>query len=246
MPSDDVSTESQEENAYAGRDLEAMSFARNYHRWIIDEFQPYLSGSIAEVGAGTGDVSALLLECPNVRVTAFEPSSKMYTLLANRFPQETRIRLRNTFFDGQPDEVGKGFDSVAYINVLEHIENDRNELAKAWQAIRPGGHLLIFVPALHYLYSQFDQRIGHHRRYHLRELEALVEAANFKIVFSKYFDILGVLPWYIAYVLLRRSLNAGSVALYDRLAVPIMRVIEGWFSPPFGKNLLLVATKPVA
>jgi hypothetical protein len=49
-------------NHYFGKDLEAMSFANNYHRWILSEFLPYLGSSVAEVGAGTGSFSSLILE----------------------------------------------------------------------------------------------------------------------------------------------------------------------------------------
>ena len=47
---------------YVGKDLESMSFAENYHRWILEIFRPYLGRRIVEVGAGTGAMSELLLE----------------------------------------------------------------------------------------------------------------------------------------------------------------------------------------
>ena len=47
---------------YPGKELEAMSFAANYHRWIVDEFKPFLGRTAVEVGAGRGDLSALLLQ----------------------------------------------------------------------------------------------------------------------------------------------------------------------------------------
>ena len=58
---------------YPGKDLEAMSFAVNYHRWILDECAPYLGGTIAEVGAGAGSVSRLLLGRGVKHLYAFEP-----------------------------------------------------------------------------------------------------------------------------------------------------------------------------
>ena len=71
--------ESQRE--YFGRDLEAMSFAVNYHRWILREFDGFIGQHLLEVGAGTGSFSRLLLEKNPATFVAIEPSSNMYPLL---------------------------------------------------------------------------------------------------------------------------------------------------------------------
>ena len=226
---------------YPGKELEAMSFAANYHRWIVDELSPWLAGRVAEVGAGMGSVSALLLERPIERLVAYEPSANMYPHLAAALRGHARAEARNEFFGQRSDE---SFDTVAYINVLEHIEDDRAELARAHERISPGGHLLVFVPALAWLYSEFDRGIGHFRRYSRDGLAALARDAGFEVVRARYFDAAGVLPWYINFVLLRRGLGGAGVSLYDRLVVPPMRLVEGAVEPPIGKNVLLVARKP--
>lgn len=219
-----------------------MAFAVNYHRWIVGELAPFLGRQVAEVGAGIGSVSSLLLEQPIERLEAYEPSDNMFPQLAARLAGEPRARAVNAFFGSEAPT--QPFDSVAYINVLEHIEDDRGELARAFDAIRPGGHLLVFVPALGWLYSDFDRRIGHARRYSRAGLAQVARAAGFEVIRAKYFDLAGVLPWYLNCVLLGRGLGAGGVALYDRLAVPPMRRLEGWIPPPLGKNLLMVGRKP--
>jgi SAM-dependent methyltransferase len=226
---------------YPGKELEAMSFAENYHRWIIDELQPFFGDSVAEVGAGIGRVSRMLLGRNIKRLHAFEPSRNMYPFLERELAAEGRATAVNDFFGAA--QSGKAFDSVAYINVLEHIEDDRAEISHAYAALRPGGHLLIFVPALAWLYSDFDKQVGHFRRYERRALEALVKEAGFSIVRSSYFDAAGVVPWYVAFVLMGKTLSGGSVSLYDKLAVPVTRFFEGIVSPPLGKNILLVARK---
>ena len=218
-----------------------MSFAANYHRWIVDEIAPFLGASAAEVGAGIGSVSRLLLEKPVERLDAYEPSSNMFPLLAAALAQEPRAHAVNAFFGAAAEH--ERFDSVAYINVLEHIEDDGAELRRAHAALRPGGHLLVFVPALAWLYSDFDRQIGHHRRYHRDGLERLAGGCGFSIVRCRYFDVAGVLPWYVNFVLLRRGLGGTGVSLYDRLVVPPMRLAESVVAPPLGKNLLLVARK---
>lgn len=231
------------ENApqYFGKDLEAMSFALNYHRWIMDELAPFLGGSVAEVGAGTGSFSKLILDAGISRLTAFEPSENMYPMLAEYLGQHANATAVNGFFKSA--EGDDRFDSVCYVNVLEHIEDDAAELRIAHDALSGGGHLLIFVPALPRLYSNLDRQVGHFRRYVKKGLEALVGDAGFEIIKSRYFDIAGIVPWYVNFVLLGNSIGGSSVSLYDRLVVPPMRRIERWIRPPIGKNLLLVARK---
>lgn len=114
---------------------------------------------------------------------------------------------------------------------------------RAREGLRRGGRLLIFVPALPALYSPFDAQIGHFRRYVKRELAALVERHGFAVRRARYFDVAGILPWYVAFVLFRRSMAAGSVAVYDSAVVPVMRRVEALLPPPFGKNILLVAER---
>lgn len=226
---------------YPGKELEAMSFAVNYHRCIIDEFEPYLGETTAEVGAGKGSVSKLLLEKRIKHLFAFEPSQNMYPFLEKELRQEERARLVNDFFS--PKYAQESFDSIVYINVLEHIQDDRTELANALEALKPNGHLLLFVPALAWLYSDFDKQIGHFRRYTKECLGSLVRDAGYTLVKARYFDLVGVIPWYINFVLLRNSIGNVRVSLYDKIAVPTMRLIENIVTPPIGKNVLLIGRK---
>jgi SAM-dependent methyltransferase len=236
---------SDEQLAYFGRDLEAMSFVVNYHNWIIDEFKPYFGASVAEVGAGTGNFTKLLISSnANIKcLVAFEPSSNMYPLLEESLAGVKQIKTINCFFSDKYDKSEKGFDSVMYINVLEHTEGDEKELSYVYQSLKSGGHALVFVPALSWLYGDLDKKLGHYRRYHKRELITLVKSAGFNIVRVKYLDFAGIIPWYVAFVLLKRSITGSNVSLYDKLVIPLMRRIERIITPPIGKNLLLVGKK---
>jgi SAM-dependent methyltransferase len=226
---------------YFGKELEAMSFAKNYHTWILAEFLPYLGSSIAEVGAGVGSFSTLLLETKISSLMAFEPSQNMYPLLRIALSTDKRAKAINDFFGRE--RAGKCFDSILYINVLEHIEDDASEVANAREALDSGGHLLVFVPALPWLYSELDRQIGHFRRYTKKTLVELMCRSGLSVVKARYFDVAGIIPWYLNFVLLKNAMSGGSVSAYDRLVVPPMRVIEGLLPPPVGKNLLLVARR---
>ncbi|MCK5360735.1 MAG: methyltransferase domain-containing protein [Gammaproteobacteria bacterium] len=235
-----MSTTENKKNQYFGKDLEAMSFAKNYHQWIVDEFSPYLGNAVAEVGGGIGDLSKLILKNHVNSLKVFEPSQNMFPSLVRALNHDNRVEAINDYF-GKGDS-GEGYDSVLYINVLEHIENDKAELVNSYNAINPKGHLLIFVPALPWLYSEFDKQVMHFRRYLKKDLVELTTQAGFTIVKARYFDFPGILPWYVHFVLLKNTMGS-EVSLYDKLVVPPTRFIETLISPPIGKNILLVARK---
>ena len=174
---------------YFGKDLEAMSFAQNYHRWILKEIQPYLGKCAAEVGAGIGSFSELILGTGIEKLTSYEPSNNMYPALEERLRNEPRATTVNAFFGtfGEDNQ----FDTAIYVNVLEHVENDLEELVRVRRALTAQGRVIIFVPALQCLYSDLDRQVGHFRRYAKRELEDLVVRAGFEPIKSCYFDFAG-------------------------------------------------------
>jgi hypothetical protein len=96
------------------------------------------------------------------------------------------------------------------------------------------------------LYGEFDRKIGHFRRYLKKELTDKAKAAGFDIVVSRYFDFVGIFPWFLKYKVLRSdSLESDLIKVYDKLVVPLNRVAESLISPPTGKNLLFVLEKPL-
>lgn len=239
-----------EKIVYVGRDLEAMSFAVNYHRWILDAFSPRLGARLVEVGAGTGEFSELLLARRPETISLVEPSSDMHRLLEERLhaagADNASVATYNATFADVAERIRaeQRPDSVIYVNVLEHVADDEAELRAVHRTLGAGGKVFIFVPALPWLYGEFDRRVGHHRRYTKAELEEKCRRAGFKILKSVYFDLAGIAPWWIQYRLLKAStLSPGSVKLYDRLVVPITRAVESLINPPLGKNLLLIAEK---
>lgn len=227
------------QQAYPGRDLEAMAFAHRYHRWIRDRFRPHLGSRIGEVGAGTGDFSALLLEAGVESLVAWEPSANLHPELARRFSDDPRVTVVPDRFT--PPE-GEMLDALFYVNVLEHIEDDEAELGRARRALRPDGRLCLFVPALPRLYSDQDRSVGHFRRYRRRELVDKLRRTGFTLREAGWFDIAGIVPWWLAYRVLRRRVTPGAVGGYDRWVVPVMRRVESLIPPPIGKNLLVVAS----
>ena len=226
-----------------------MALAANYRRWIMQFFKPFLGKHILEVGAGAGSFSEMLLRERPQSLTILEPSDNLYSSLKKRLAaldQNGIAKVRQATLSGA---FGDGSqmprpDTAVYINVLEHVEDDQAELNKICSILLPAGRILIFVPAHQFLMSRMDHEVGHFRRYSLNELQSKCVSAGFRITLARYFDVLGVLPWWLKYrVLKSNSLEPGEVRVYDRCVVPICRTLESFVSPPFGKNIILVAER---
>lgn len=231
------------EEKYFGRDLEAMSFAENYHRWIIQRFGDALGAEVVEPGAGTGNFTHLLLEAGVQRILALEPSANMSGKLIERFRGHARVTTANAFLSERAPELRESFDSAVYVNVLEHVEHHEAELRLAREVVRPGGHVLIYVPALPALYSRFDKAIGHWRRYTKSSLREVMEKAGWRVADIRYSDFCGVLPWLLFFTWGGRMLTGAQTSLYDRLVFPLSGWLETLVRPPIGKNLLAVGKR---
>jgi SAM-dependent methyltransferase len=239
-----------ETRGYPGKELEAMSGASNYHRWILEIFKPYLGKHLVEVGAGIGSFSDLILKhhlCESLSLV--EPSDAMYSQLAIH-AQELSANVQiytyhGTFIEAAPlIKARHSPDSILYVNVLEHIADDEGELKAVYQTLSEGGRVFIFVPALTWLFGNFDSQVGHFRRYSKAELEGKLRNAGFKILQSSYFDFPGIGPWWVKYCLMKSdTLESGAVTFYDRFIVPTVRRIESVVTIPLGKNVIAIAER---
>lgn len=230
---------------YEGSDLETLSVLRRYQQWIVDTFKPYIKGRAVEFGAGIGNISILLRPLVD-SLDLVEPSINLGDPLRHRFKDDPAIKVYPESMEiWLPNVADASYESVTLVNVLEHIEDDVAALDSFMRILKPEGHLLLFVPALRFLFSDLDTLHGHYRRYHLDELDQRVRAAGFKIVKSHYFDVIGVLPWWLIHTKMGATDFSPFVAkVYDILFVPLSRILENVIKPPLGKNILIVARKP--
>lgn len=229
---------------FPGEVLEDLGHVPNYNDWIIEQFAPLLRGRAAEIGAGLGTISERLRPCVD-SLDLVEPSPDLARRLTQKFKDDTDCRVMEQSIEAWLKTMGPGaLDCIVMVNVLEHIEDDYAAAQGLFDALKPGGHLLIFVPALPFLYSKLDKVFGHFRRYTRKSLRTCVGEAGFKIEKLRYFDISGVLPWWILNTVLgKTSFNQPMLTVYDRLVVPPTRLVESILPPPLGKNLVLIAVK---
>jgi len=214
---------------------------------IMHLFDQHFGKKILEVGAGTGAVSKYLVD-RGLSVTAVEPEGSLAEQIRGLIPQVDNFRLvkgdSQTAY-AQFMTEGRKFDAILYVSVLEHIFDDQGEFKSAEASLNIGGKLLIFVPALEFLFARIDAETGHFRRYTKNRLERLTAEAGLKIVSLKYFETVGIIPYLIIYKLLRkRDITKSSTDLYNNFVLPlsmlIYRLSRGRL---LGKNLVLVAQK---
>lgn len=230
---------------YEGQDLEALADLPRYTAWILEHFQPYLRGRSIEVGAGIGNVSARYVDRMDEALLV-EPAVNLHEKLRERFADRPRVRTACALLDEvDPALTEKPFDAAILVNVLEHIEDDAGTLASLYGLLAPGGALLLFVPALPFLYGSLDTLVHHVRRYTRPSLAKSLRDAGFQIGTLRYFDALGMAPWFVAgRVLKQRRFDASAARFYDRIGVPLTRLVEDRLTVPIGKSLIAVAFRP--
>jgi SAM-dependent methyltransferase len=230
-----------EVDAALASSLDSLDDALNYRNWIVDLCAPHLVGPILEVGAGHGTFSASYAAFGGV--TAVEPGDHAAALLTDRYRDDERVTTVAGVVGDVPAEPP--FGSAVMINVLEHIEDDQGVLRDIYDRLVPGGHLCIWVPSYEFLYSEFDAKLGHVRRYRKRQLEADVRLAGYEVVEGRHVNLPGWFSWLILCRFLRQEpTSPTTVRIFDRWIVPGVRWFESRIRVPFGQSVFLVARRP--
>ena len=223
---------------YSGTEnLEVMAEAVNYNRYlaslILVNARP--GDRVLDIGAGIGTF-ARELAARGYDVHCVEPDPV----------QAACITAAGLDVSTDVENIRDGtIDFIYTLNVLEHIEDDTAAL-RQWRAkLKPGGRILIYVPAFPVLFSSMDRKVGHFRRYTRAELESKVSASGFDVIESRYADSLGFLATllYKAVGNDSGSVNRRALVAYDRVAFPLSRLGDRVFGRAFGKNVVLTATR---
>jgi SAM-dependent methyltransferase len=203
--------------------LERLAVAPRFNRWMYDRLARWIGESVIEVGAGIGNLSQFLVWRRRVVLTDTEPAYRAY--LEGRFRDRPHVQVRPLTLPAVPDDLREDpFDSVVCLNVLEHIERDREALAGMRDLARPGGTVVLLVPAFPALFGELDRALGHFRRYTTATLRRLFGEAGLTLRHLEYFNLAGMPGWwFVGRVLRRNMIPAGSLWVYDML-VPIFRL----------------------
>jgi len=224
-----------------------MAQANNYNDWTFSLFAPLVRGRVLEVGCGVGSFTRRIVAAGGFESLLSIDVSPDAVERCRRSLEHPALTFRNARVEDVPDEHD-AFDLIVCMNVLEHIEDDRQALAHMLSLLRPSGTLFLLVPAHRFLFTPFDDASGHFRRYdkgHMKKLLLAAAGGAHIQVTQHYFNAVGALGYFVVYKVLRklpRENAAAEIGLFDKWISPVMRRVEGK-RLPFGISLVSVATK---
>jgi SAM-dependent methyltransferase len=236
---DPLPADEQANSAYVGTELPLFAKAVRWKSYFGNLLCPYVSGDVLEVGAGFGGTTPFIGNGDVRSWTALEPDSQ----LASQIPAFVREAgstfvpevLVGTLVD-LPAQAS--FDCITYIDVLEHIEHDAAELARAASHLRPGGHLVVLSPAYPWLFSEFDRAVGHFRRYTARSLRSTGPAGLTPLKFF-YLDAVGVAASFANRLMLKQSSpTIQQVAFWDSRIIPVSVFVDPLLLRSFGRSVV--------
>ena len=216
--------------------------APNYNAWLGKRLRAHLGKRVLEVGAGIGTITREILPEREL-VIALEAEELYARRLDETFRGDCRVRTLHSSVEetdwGQL--AAERLDSVLLSNVLEHISDDAAALRNFRKVLPQGGHIVILVPALPFLFGTLDSAVGHHRRYMPTPLRRLIEENGFEVEHLEWMNLLGIPGWLLnGRVLRRRVIPAGQLRVYDRI-MPLLARVESMVRLPLGMSLLAVA-----
>ena len=231
--------------AYVGTELALFAGAVHWKRYVAELLAPHISGRVLEVGAGIGSNTGYLADVSKfLSWKCLEPDGSQADVIRDRIstgklPAGCTVAT-GTLADMPPDAR---FDTILYLDVLEHIRDDRDEVALAAAHLDRNGQLIVLAPAHNWLFTPFDERIGHYRRYSRRSLGAL-SVPELKIISLRYVDSIGMVASLANRLILSASMPTDrQIQVWDQCMVPISRFSDRLLMGSLGKSVIAVWQK---
>jgi 2-polyprenyl-3-methyl-5-hydroxy-6-metoxy-1,4-benzoquinol methylase len=221
--------------------LEGLATAVNHRRWFVELAVPYLGDEPIEIGSGLGDYA--LEWAPKFKsFTATEADPERLVALKERMADHPTVDVRQMLLP--TEETGTYSAAVSY-NVLEHIEDHVGALKSIANLVRPGGAIVLIVPAFMFAMSGVDIATGHVRRYTRKTMRAALTEAGLEIERIQYANALGLIGYYMATSVFKLTPKEGAmVKVYDKFVLPVTKGAESIIRPPFGQSVFAVARTP--
>jgi SAM-dependent methyltransferase len=219
---------------------------RILERLIGRVVQPPKKARILEVGCGTGHNLAMLKSFGKVEASELDRCARA---LANK-------RLRGKVKEAKLPDLSmferNAYDLIALLDVLEHVPDDLASLRAIHRRLKPGGALLLTVPANAWMWSAHDAAHHHFRRYSKKQLEELFLRSGLEVQLLSYFNSL-LFPLVAAARIAGKVRRKGSAD--DRLpSAPLNSLLDKIFGSeagligrvpmPFGVSLVAVVRRP--
>lgn len=229
----------------AGRvTLDALEQAPQFNLWMYESVKPWLGSRVAELGVGRGNLSKHIRQHEHVLLTDYRLD--YLTALEEKWAKQNNLQIGKLDMTQRADyEQLCAFapDSVVFLNVLEHLEDDRAVLRNLFETVPAGCRIVALVPYNMKLYSEMDKALGHYRRYGKGELDEKMRDAGLEVEKQFFFNKVGVWAWYVANTLGgQKSLKPWQLRLYGFLT-PLFRVLDR-ILPISGLSTIVIGRKP--
>jgi len=228
---------------YPGTELELFAEATHWKRYFATKLRPFVTGRVLDVGCGMG-VNANFLVGPTVsNYTFLEPDVQLLSRVPDHIdaPLMAISELVNGTVHGLE---GRQFDTILYVDVIEHIEHASAELDRAFTLLAPGGYLMILVPAYQFLYTNFDAELGHVKRYDKAQLVSELPRGGERVALH-YLDSMGLLLSLGNKLLLHQARpTLSQIKFWDRIVIPISKIMDKVLMHKAGRSLIAVVRKP--
>jgi SAM-dependent methyltransferase len=219
--------------------------------WVLERFFPEAKNFL-EIGCGTGFVLSGVADAnPQLEVSGSEIHSAGLSYATDRVKHATLFQMdaRNIPFENE-------FDVIGAFDVLEHIEEDNKVLAQMFNALSPGGGIILTVPQHRFLWSQQDEYACHVRRYEAQELQSKIEQAGFQVERATSFVSLLLPLMFMSRLSKRRPVenyDATQELRINGIANKVLEtildferfIIQVGISFPAGGSRLVIARKPL-
>jgi SAM-dependent methyltransferase len=225
------------EFSYVGTELKLFACVHNWKSYWSSQLLPFVAGDVVEVGAGIGSNTPYLQQRSNRRWICLEPDPLLAAQLKSNIQQSGSYTCEVVC--GTLQSLGDTqFDTIIYIDVLEHIDNDREELSTAATRLRRGGRLIVLAPAHQQLFTPFDAAVGHFRRYN-RESLRTVSPSGLRIERMWYLDSAGLALSLANRCFLKQSMpTEAQLRFWNQRVIPISRVLDRCVFGRAGKSIV--------
>lgn len=234
-----------QEDEYGSHILAELERARNFNLWMGATLRPLVGDKVLEIGAGIGTLTNQFIPRDSYVASDINPNYLYY--LQSYAVGKPYLRVRKVDAENPEDFRGlEGkFDTVAIINVLEHLAKPDVALANLRSALEPGGRLIVLVPNHPGIYGSLDEVLGHHLRYTTQALRTRLEESGFEVERIFDFNRFSVPGWWLnARVLKKKTFSRLQLKVLNVL-LPLLRRIDG-FWPWSGLSIIASARKPGA
>jgi SAM-dependent methyltransferase len=223
--------------------LHVIEKANKFNRWMYETIKPFCKGKILEIGCGIGNISEFFIQ-DSQDIILSDLRENYLEIVSKKFTNPTiKINLIDPEFDTKYDEIIGTFDTVFALNVIEHIEDDKQAIANCKKLLKKGGSLIILVPAYQFLFNNFDKELEHFRRYTRKKIETVIAENNLEIVNSFYFNFIGIIGWYVSgSILKKKTIPENQMGLFN-LLVPVFRWADKIILNKIGLSVICVSKK---